>query len=234
LDDAAAQAGLVLRNVQLTAELRGSNKDLKASRQRILVAQDAERRRLERDIHDGAQQHLIALSMRMREAEDLMENDPDKARALMVELRGEAGVALDTLRDLARGIYPPVLADKGLRLALDAHARRTSAVVTVVGRDVGRANPETEAAVYFCCLEAIQNAVKHAPGSPVMVTLHQEDGRLTFTVSDRGPGFDEAAHPNGSGLHNMRDRMAAVGGELAVQGRSDGTTITGTVPFTPL
>jgi signal transduction histidine kinase len=233
LDDAAAQAGLVLRNVQLTAELRGSNRDLKASRQRILSAQDAERRRLERDIHDGAQQHLIALSMRMREAEDAMVNDPEKARALMAELRDEAGVALDTLRDLARGIYPPVLADKGLKQALDAHARRTSAVVTIVGQDVGRANSEIEAAVYFCCLEAIQNAVKHAPGSPVMVTLHREERRLTFTVSDRGPGFREGDNPGGAGLHNMRDRMATVGGELVVRGRNDGTSVTGSVLFAP-
>jgi signal transduction histidine kinase len=188
---------------------------------------------LERDIHAGAQQHLIALSMRMREAEDAMVKDPEKARVLMAELRGEAGVALDTLRDLARGIYPPVLADKGLKQALDAHARRTSAVVTIVGQDVGRANPEIEAAVYFCCLEAIQNAVKHAPGSPVMVTLHREERRLTFTVSDQGPGFREGDNPEGAGLHNMRDRMATVGGELVVRGRGDGTSVTGSVLFAP-
>lgn len=234
LEDAAAQAGLVLRNVQLTAELRGSNEDLKASRQRILTAQDAERRRLERDIHDGAQQHLIALSMRLRQAEDLTEKDPQEARELLAELREEAGEALDTLRDLARGIYPPVLADKGLMQALNAHARRTSAPVKIVAQDIGRSNSDTEAAVYFCCLEAIQNAVKHAPGSPVMVTLYEDEGWLTFTVSDHGPGFDEAEHPTGSGLLNMRDRMAAVGGEVVVMsGRGDGTSITGRVPFRP-
>ncbi|MEA2499510.1 MAG: hypothetical protein QOH26_1915 [Actinomycetota bacterium] len=231
LDGVASQAGLVLRNVQLTTELQARLGDLRASRQRIAVAQDEERRRLERDIHDGAQQQLIALVMRLGLAKDLTVDDPSKARDLLDELQSETAGALATLRDLARGIYPPVLADKGLVQALGAHARRCPVPVQVTSAAVERYEPEIEAAVYFCCLEAIQNTIKHAPAASVTVSLVGAEGNLDVLIRDDGEGFDVQGRAEGSGLQNMRDRIAAVGGELRIESSAGhGTTIVGSIP----
>jgi signal transduction histidine kinase len=231
LGDLASQAGLILRNVRLTEELRANLEELRASRQRIVAAQDTERRRIERNIHDGAQQELVALAMKLRLAEGLMDADPGKAREMVVQLQSDATGALDNLRDLARGIYPPVLADAGLAAALDAQARRSPVAVSLDADDIGRYPPEVEAAVYFCVLEALQNAAKYAGATDAVVRVWTDDGELAFTVTDDGGGFDPASTPRGSGLQNMADRLAALGGTLDVRSAVGlGTTVEGRIP----
>jgi signal transduction histidine kinase len=232
LNDLAAQAGQVLRNVRLTSELQArldeisaQALELRASRQRIVSVQDAERRRLERNIHDGAQQHLVALAVKLRLAATLAKRDPEKARRSLKELEAQTAEARETLRDLAQGIYPPALREGGLVEALGTHA-----AVTADG--IGRYDPEIEAGVYFSCLEALQNATKYAKASSVRVDLRQEDGQLMFSVSDDGVGFDPAAASMGSGVQNMKDRVASLGGSLSVASRpGKGTTVSGTLPL---
>ncbi|MGH2766452.1 MAG: histidine kinase, partial [Actinomycetota bacterium] len=224
LGDLASQAGLVLRNVRLIEELR-------ASRQRLVAAQDEERRRLERNIHDGAQQQLVALSVKLRLAETLADRDPSKARALIEEVRGGTQEALDDLRDLARGIYPPLLADQGLAAALEAQARKAAMPVEVESDGVGRYPQEAEAAAYFCVLEALQNVAKYAEASRVTLRLRAEDGNLVFAVEDDGRGFDPATTPHGAGLQNMADRLEALDGSVEVRSTpGQGTTVTGRIP----
>jgi signal transduction histidine kinase len=222
--DVASQAGLVLRNVRLIEELR-------ASRQRLVTAQDEERRRLERNVHDGAQQQLVALSVKMRLLKTLTRKDPGKAEELVDQLQDDARDALDDLRDLARGIYPPLLADRGLAAALEAQARKAPIPVEVDPNGVGRYRQEAEATAYFCVLEALQNVAKYAGASRAAVGLREEDGFLVFSVSDDGRGFDVASTTRGSGLQNMMDRVEAVGGRIKVDSTPGrGTTVTGRVP----
>ncbi|HXF36246.1 MAG TPA: sensor histidine kinase [Actinomycetota bacterium] len=222
--DVAGQAGLVLRNVRLI-------EDLRASRQRLVAAQDEERRRLERNIHDGAQQQLVALTVQLRLLEQRIERDPEGAREAAAQLRGAAAEALEDLRDLARGIYPPLLADKGLPAAIEAQARKAPVPVRLQADGVGRYPREAEAAVYFCVLEALQNAAKHAGGSEVRVRLWASEGELAFAVEDDGPGFDPSTTPRGAGLQNMADRIEALGGSLEVRSLPGaGTTVAGRLP----
>jgi signal transduction histidine kinase len=225
LSDLASQAGLVLRNVRLIEELR-------ASRQRLVAAQDEERRRLERNIHDGAQQQLVALSVKLRLAENLARKDADKAAELMAQVRAETQQALEDLRDLARGIYPPLLADQGLAAAVDSQARKAVIPVAVEPDGVGRYPQEAEAAAYFCVLEALQNVSKYAGASAAVVRLSEDNGDLVFSVSDDGRGFDPATTPRGSGLQNMADRLDALGGRFEIVSRpNEGTTVTGRIPI---
>jgi signal transduction histidine kinase len=231
LADLASQAGLVLRNVGLTAELLARLDELKASRQRLVATQDQERRRLERDLHDGAQQHLVALRTRLALAERLTERDPAKAEEMIATLEQQAGEALDTLRDLARGIYPPLLAQQGLVAALEAQARTAPVAVEVHGEDLGRYPQEIEAAVYFCCLEALQNVGKYAHASHATVQLAERDGAFEFSVTDDGQGFDPRVTAQGSGTQNMADRVAAMGGSLTVESTpGNGTAVRGVIP----
>src|SRR2546430_231935 len=233
LTDLAAQAGQVLRNVRLTADLQARLEqisqqaaELRESRQRIVAAQDAERRRLERNIHDGAQQHLVALAVKLRLAATLAKKDPEKGRRSVQELEAQTGDAIRTLVELAQDIYPPALREQGLVASLRPHA-------TVTASGIGRYDPELEAAVYFCCLEALQNAAKHARASQVRVDLQQLDGHLHFAVIDNGVGFDPARTTATSGLQNMKDRVASVGGSLTVQsGPGQGTSVSGDLPMT--
>ena len=230
----AAQAGLVLRNVRLTEELRARLDELQASRVRIVAAQDQERRRLERNIHDGAQQQLVALAVKLRLADSLVGRDEAKAHEMLRQLQDETQDALENLRDLARGIYPPLLADRGLVAALDAQARKSAVPVAVRADRVGRYAQELEAAVYFCVLEALQNVAKYSNGASAIVRLSEEDGHLAFTVTDDGIGFDTTATGYGSGLRGMADRLAALDGELTVASSPGrGTTVTGNVPLQP-
>jgi len=229
--DLAGQAGLVLKNVGLNRELLARLDELRASRQRLVTAQDEERRRLERDLHDGAQQHLVALKIKLGLAEAAAQPET-KVRALITQLKQDADVALDTMRELARGIYPPLLASEGLETALRAQIRRIPVPVELQLDDVPRQPREVEGAVYFCCLEALQNVAKYAQASHVHVRLWTEDAKLAFRVQDDGNGFDPVRVPYGSGLQNMRDRLEALGGSLevsSVPGR--GTTVSGTIPL---
>jgi signal transduction histidine kinase len=213
----ADQAGLMLKNAGLTADLQARLVELRASRQRLVAAQDEERRRIERNLHDGAQQHLVALKVKLGLTAMLLAKDPAQARASIGELKADADDALETLRDLARGIYPPLLADRGLATALESQARKATLPVDVKADHIGRYPQEIEAGVYFCVLEALQNVQKYAEATRATVTLGQSDGTLTVSVSDDGRGFDTATTRRGSGLINMADRIDALGGELAVQ-----------------
>jgi signal transduction histidine kinase len=229
--DLAAQAGLVLRNVGLTEALRDTIEQLRASRQRLVSAQDEERRRLERNLHDGAQQQLVALAVKLRLLEQLVERDPAQARSVAAQLQGDTTDALEELRDLARGIYPPLLADKGLVAALESQARKSVVPVAIEANGVGRYPREAEAAVYFSCLEALQNVAKYASASRATITLSDGDGRLRFEVSDDGVGFDAASRSGGSGLQGIADRLAALDGEIEVRSTPGaGTTVAGVLP----
>ena len=231
----ASQAGLVLRNVRLTQELVARLKELQASRKRLVAAQDEERRKLERDIHDGAQQQLVALGIKLRLARMLATKDPPKAEEMLGQVEQETIQALENLRDLARGIYPPLLADRGLEAALSAQARK-SPVPTIVETDgMGRYPQEAEAAVYFCCLEALQNVCKYAGAATARISLEERDGEVVFSLTDDGRGFDPDATSRGSGLQNMADRLAAIGGSVEVHSRpGHGTTVIGRVPVRAL
>ncbi len=230
VDDLAHQAGLVLKNVGLSADLQARLDELRASRQRLVQAQDLERRRLERNLHDGAQQHLVALKVKVGLAEMLLGRDPAKAAATLEQLRGDADEALETLRDLARGIYPPLLADKGLVVAIESQARKAMVPVRVEATSVERYAQDVEATVYFCVLEALQNVQKYAQADEVFVRLREDSGTLAFEVQDDGAGFDTATAKKGAGLTNMSDRLDALGGTLAVSSTPGrGTTIRGAI-----
>ncbi|MDP9302056.1 MAG: sensor histidine kinase, partial [Actinomycetota bacterium] len=223
--DLAAQAGLVLRNVKLI-------EDLRASRQRLVAAQDEERRKIERDLHDGAQQQLVALSVKLRLARQLADRDIDGVKRALEGLVGDAAGALEDLRDLARGIYPPLLADRGLADALEAQARKASIPVEVETNGTVRYPREIESAVYFCVLEALNNVAKYAEAAGAAVRLGAEDGALTFSVRDDGRGFEPDATSYGTGLQGMVDRLDAIGGSLGVESSPGaGTTVTGRVPL---
>jgi signal transduction histidine kinase len=224
--DVAAQAGLVLRNAALI-------EDLRASRQRLVTAQDQERRRIERNIHDGAQQQLVALAVKLKLADSLVGKDEERAHAMLADLQTDTGQALEDLRDLARGIYPPLLADKGLGAALESQARKSAVPVAVETDGIGRYPQEAEAAVYFSCLEALQNVAKYADASHATVRLAQANGILSFEVVDDGRGFDPAAASRGSGLQGIADRLAALGGKMEIRSASgDGTIVAGSLPVT--
>ena len=208
--DLASQAGLVLRNVRLVEELR-------ASQRRLVTAQDQERRRLERNIHDGAQQQLVALSVKTRLARDLTARDPAKVAEMLTQIDAEIQTALDDLRDLARGIYPPLLIDEGLGAALDAQARRSLVPTTIRAEGLGRDAPEVGAGGYLSWHEALQNVAKYAEANSATVILAQSNGHLTFEVADAGRGFDPAAERTGTGLQGIADRLGALHGELTIR-----------------
>jgi signal transduction histidine kinase len=240
LGDVARQVGVALHNLALDSalqasldEVRHQADELRASRARIVAAADAERRRIERNLHDGAQQHLVALAVNLRLARDLLEEDPVSAAAALDELAVNIKGTITELRNLAHGIYPPLLADSGLAQALRSAAARNPLDVQVQAENPRRYPAEVEAAVYFCCLEALQNVAKHAPGSDVTVRLWEETDILAFEVIDNGPGFTaENTHP-GQGFMNMADRLGAIGGTVSWDSRlGAGTRVFGSVPLT--
>ena len=214
----ASQAGLALRNVRLV-------EDLRASRRRIVAAQDERAKALERNIHDGAQQQLVALTIRLRLAEQMAARDPAAIAAMLRDLRDEASGALEDLRDLARGIYPPLLADKGLSAALEAQARKAAIAVELRAGEIGRYPQDIESTVYFCVLEALNNVMKYADARSAVVSLGQTEGVLTFEVRDDGRGFDTAGSTYGTGLQGMADRLDAVGGSLTVRSSPGGGAV---------
>ena len=231
LQHLASQAGLVLRNVRLTDELKATIDDLRASRRRLVQAQDSERQRLERNLHDGAQQQLTALAMMLSLLEGAAQ-DPGEVTELTGQMRTGLQAALEDLRALARGIYPPLLADQGLAAALRAQATRVPLPVSVEADGIGRYPRDAEAAVYFCALEALQNVARYAHASRVTITLSCPDGcQLTFAVTDDGAGFDTTTATQGTGLQGMADRLAALGGTLHLRSEPGaGTTVTGRLP----
>jgi len=227
----AAQAGLVLRNARLRAELARRAEDLQrladeleTSRRRLVDAQDAARRRLERDIHDGAQQHLVALVVNLRLAETLQKSSPERAAAVLEEQEGAVDDAIDTLVELSRGIYPKALAAKGVAAALRALVRTSAVPVAVVDHGIGRHPAELEAALYFSASEAVQNAVKHAGATRIEVELTPVGRGVRLVVRDDGAGFDASAVLAEGGLGTIRDRIEAVAGTLTVRRNTSGGT----------
>jgi signal transduction histidine kinase len=218
------------RQERLTADLGRAMSDLEESRRRMVEAADVERARIERDLHDGAQQRLVALRIRLGLVEDILPSNPAAGADEVHELGFEAERALEELRSLAHGVYPAVLTDHGIAAALESLARQAPIPVHVVAVGVSRHDVETESAVYFTCVEALQNAIKHADtASGVWIKVTQTARLLRFEVRDDGPGF--AGHRADShGIRNMHDRIAAVGGRLSIESRPGrGTTVSGSV-----
>lgn len=234
LEDLAHQAGLVLRNVQLTADLVERLEELRASRQRLVAAQDETRRRLERNLHDGAQQQLVALRVHLALIEGMLADIGDSGQpiaAMVATVKEQLGDAIEELRDLARGIFPPLLAAEGLAAALSSQARKLTVPVDVQAEGLGRYGQEVESAVYFCVLEALQNVQKYAAASNVVVRVAEREGRIEFEVRDDGAGFDVGRTAVGSGTVNMRDRLEAVGGSFEIRSSpGQGTRVRGTAP----
>jgi signal transduction histidine kinase len=231
LADLAAQVGLVLKNVGLREQLLARLEEIRASRQRLVAAQDAERRRIERNIHDGAQQQLVALAIKLSITESMIGTDTEGERELLAELCRDAAGAVEDLRDLARGVYPPLLAGEGLTAALEAQARKAPVPMSVTADGVRRYTQDVEAAVYFCVLEALQNVAKYAGASRAEVRLAASGHDLRFEVADDGAGFDPGSLGYGTGLQGMADRLHTHGGSLEVRSSPGaGTTISGRLP----
>jgi signal transduction histidine kinase len=239
LSELARQVGLALHNVSLDTALQASleelkerNLELQASRARIVAAADASRRAIERNLHDGAQQRLVAMAVKIGLLGRMAGDDPAVVQPMLADLRGEVQATIDELRELAHGIYPPLLRDHGLGEALRSAAKRAGLPTVVTMETTRRFDPGAEAAVYFCCLEAMQNATKHAGDTAsIEVRVDVDDQRLTFEVADDGGGFDAASGAEGHGFVNMRDRVGALGGTVVVDSAPGrGTRVTGTIP----
>jgi signal transduction histidine kinase len=232
LDAVGAMVLAQWRHERLTADLRCAMGDLEQSRRRLAEAADLERARIERDLHDGAQQRLIGLRIRLGLAEDSLRTDPSASLEVVRRLGFEADAALEELQAFARGVYPPILTERGLADALRSMALQAPRPVHVVAEGVTRQPIEIESAVYFACMEAAQNAFKHADGATgVWVELQQTPDQLRFEVRDDGDGF-HSDRVDGHGLRNLRDRIGAVGGRLAVESwPAHGTRVSGSVPL---
>ena len=232
------RAELAAHNEQLDSALQKSldglrrqAAELRASRARIVAAADSERRRIERNLHDGAQQQLVALRISLGLAREMVASSPAEVAELLQQTEHQAEQALADMRELAHGIYPPLLADLGLAAALDAQVRKAAIPVTVEAATVCRYPQDVEAALYFCVLEALQNAAKYAHASAAKVTLCQDGQQLRFTVADDGQGFDPATTSLGTGLQGIMDRLAALGGTVNIASApGHGTRITGRIP----
>jgi signal transduction histidine kinase len=242
-NDLASQAGLVLRLRGLRAELEDRHRELQArthelesSRTRVIEAQDTERSRLERDIHDGAQQHLVALAMSLRLAQVVAGRSPHRASDVLAEQADAARLAIETLSSLSRGIFPQRLAEQGLVVALRSGVGASPIPVSVEADGARRPSPPLEAALYFCCMEAVQNAVKHSGATRVAVRLHHVAEGWRLDVIDDGAGFDTVSavgREAGAGLMNMRDRLDAVGGRVTITSEAgQGTTVSAVAPGT--
>jgi signal transduction histidine kinase len=230
--DLAGSASTLLQNLGLQSDLEASAEELEASRRRLFDVQVLERRRLERDLDEGAQQLVVSLKVKLNVASRLARAEGVEPLAVMLEgMDQDARGAITQIRSLARGLYPQLLEEEGVVAAVRSLSEDAAVPVEVEANEVGRLPTELEAAVFFCISEAITNAAKHAPGGVVNVRIEQQDGHLAFSVQDHGPGFDLATIKAGSGLRNMADRLEANGGRLAINSRpGHGTTITGRIP----
>lgn len=232
----AASFNRMVLGLQEREALRGRNAELvdelRASRARIVATADESRRRVERDLHDGAQQSLVLLKLKLGLVERKLAEDSE-GRDLLAEVHSDLDRALRELRDLAHGIYPQVLTSDGIAAALTAAAKQVAIPAEVSNDGAGRYPPELEGAVYFCCVEALQNAAKYAgDGVRAHVSVTEKNGRLQFEVADDGAGFDLAAVEGGAGLQNIADRVGALGGEVAIESRpGSGTKVVGSVPL---
>lgn len=233
VEDLANQAGSVLRNMELTTELLAHVEQLIQSRRQLLNAQDTARRQLERDLHDGAQNRLLAIKLKIGLAGTLLDQGHlESAQDLMHGLAEDTDQAITTLRDLARGVYPPLLEARGIAAAITADVATLPVPVTINSIGLGRYIQATEATAYFSIMEAVQNAVKHSAASQVTVTLHDDRRSLIFAVDDDGGGFDGSARV-GTGLNNITDRLEAAGGSLTISvAPTGGTRIGGSIPLT--
>jgi signal transduction histidine kinase len=231
VDAMASYTVVVLENLWLVEQLQSSVRDLSASRGRIVAAADASRHAIERDLHDGAQQRLVGLRLKLALQSDRLRSDAPAEAAALQQLGAEVEEAIDHIRELALGIYPSLLAERGLPAALRSAARRSTLATSVRADGVGRYRRDVESTVYFACLEAMQNASKHAEGATaVSVSLSDEDG-LAFEVRDDGRGFDQAAIPPGTGLLNVLDRVTALGGSVRIESAPHaGTLVAGVLP----
>jgi PAS domain S-box-containing protein len=226
-------AMMALVNQQIEAEARARLRELSQSRTRIVEAIDKDRLRIERDLHDGAQQRLIALKVAADRGAEVAGSEAYGTGELFKRIAAEATAALDEVRSLARGVYPPLLGDHGLVEALRDAVGRSGLRAEVRARNIGRYPQEIEAAVYFSCLEALQNAEKHASARSVSINL-RSNGEVVFEVRDDGSGFEIDEVCEGTGLNNMRDRVAALGGSLRIESVvGEGTLVAGSVPIRP-
>jgi signal transduction histidine kinase len=232
IEDLAGSAGLVMRRLRLDEALERKAAELEESRRRLLDAQDVERRRLERELHDGPQQQVVGLKVKLGLVQQLAEQEgTEQVAALAGQMASEAQDAIEQIRSLAQGIYPPLLQSDGLKAAVPALASSSPMDVNV-GVELERRWPlPIEAAVYFCISEALTNAAKHGNG-PITVSVSDTDTELAFEVSDRGPGFDPATTKRGAGLNNMSDRLDGLGGSVVIASTPGGSTrVIGSVPF---
>jgi signal transduction histidine kinase len=228
LDAVGAAARLAIENSRLQAQLRAQLAEVRASRARIVAAGDAERRRLERDLHDGAQQRLLGIRLALRLARQRVGHDDAEVDELLQEADQELMTGLDELRALARGIHPAVLTDEGLPAALASLARRATVPVEIKAVPEERLTAPVEAAAYFVASEALANVAKHAHASIVTITVTRSDGWVRLEVADDGIGGAEAGR--GSGLSGLRDRVEALDGHLEVVSPATGTTLRAEFP----
>jgi signal transduction histidine kinase len=218
-----SEADLVAEeNVRLDAELQARLDELRESRARIVQAGDAARRKLERDLHDGAQQRLVALALDLRLARERLDDDPAAAAGMLDDASAELARATDELRELARGIHPAVLSDRGLEAAVESLAKRAPLPVKIDASLDGRLPPPVESAAYFVVAEALTNVVRHSGADRAEVEIRRDDGRLVVEVSDDGAG---GADSTGSGLRGLADRVAALDGKLRIAGAAAGGTV---------
>jgi signal transduction histidine kinase len=223
---------MTLDNHRLSAQTSSLLREVRESRARIQAAADEERRRIERDLHDGAQQRLVALRIKLELAAERTGGGEGERAVALRGLGGDVEEALDEIRSLARGIYPSPLADRGLVEGLRAAALRNPLPTTVLAAGVQRYSREVESAAYFCCLEALQNAAKHAQGASAAVIDLYDNGALRVEIRDDGAGFDPRAVAGGLGFTSMRDRVAAVGGEIDITSSPGrGTCVTASIPL---
>ncbi len=219
-------------NDRLVHDLSASLDELSQSRARLVTVADGERRRIERDLHDGAQQRLVAIQIHLALLRERLEDDAPESAAALQGIEDDVELATEEVRALAHGIYPPLLTERGLAEALQAAARSAPLPTSVRIAAIGRYDPEVESTVYFACMEALQNAAKHAGGASGVTIEVSDNGRLRFEVRDDGAGFAPGRMPSdGSGLANLHDRLAAVGGEIAIESSpGDGTRVAGVIP----